>query len=767
VERATLKRGRLAPYEGHDSNGNPVVVERRVDVTHDASEIIAELTSKYGSFFDVANIGRVTAAQLDEIITASLPQAVLDLIDGVIADARTASGDGKGEPFDYPPNTRDRASQAPFEQGFRRALILSYAHSRDMELLMDGFGRLEQPNQYYGVHDIYELLPAKTVRTRLKQSASWYVDWINSLGDDDQVNVGFFEPRTSAIVYKYGFDKNAFQNGLDGHRLVAHHLGSAPAPIDWVERAINFVYHHLPREHRGILQRPQRPWEFMEDEIAVNHLSRDVTILHEIIRDSADLISRAEAAGLITPWHLLDLSGELHGSADHPLPTPDAPKPIESPRQLVYTMRSRVIEGRVEFDADANQWLMSGNPGWRLGLTNESDPVICQVVFNEPLLEDYSLQVTSMTRGPALLERVQVAGVSTDGFRVYLDTVGEQARGRIGFTFRAAGLAADLCPDDRLISSSNKVEDVEGINNLFRNDAEFGVVTLMASASLNDRATTAKNLAKAEDAVKRLQDDIAALTPRDGFKRARLERALELAVTKAERQKKIATNVRYWDSAKKFGEKWGTYVADPEGQQKRLGGRSIPICTGGGPGIMAAAARGASSVKLGADEARAPVVAIDTLFGDEEKFNIAADPGHFSNIRLRCNDFSIREMALINYAHVILFWPGGFGTCWEVFETLSKLQTRHLRRRRTKAIFVHAEFWEPLLSLVDHFREQGTVNGTDDRILRVTDKVDRSDHGAILRDYIAEVVADEDAAFEVARCHVEYLHGRNELSILI
>jgi predicted Rossmann-fold nucleotide-binding protein len=60
--------------------------------------------------------------------------------------------------------------------------------------------------------------------------------------------------------------------------------------------------------------------------------------------------------------------------------------------------------------------------------------------------------------------------------------------------------------------------------------------------------------------------------------------------------------------------------------------------------------------------------------------------------------------------------PAAAGFHSEVFETLSKIQTNHLRKHRTKAIFVHPEYWVPIFKCIDSMREHGAINSYGDRI---------------------------------------------------
>lgn len=160
----------------------------------------------------------------------------------------------------------------------------------------------------------------------------------------------------------------------------------------------------------------------------------------------------------------------------------------------------------------------------------------------------------------------------------------------------------------------------------------------------------------------------------------------------------------------------------------------------------------------GAREKNAQVIGIDCSFGNEEYFDLTDSCYLYSNIRLRMNNFAIREGVLINYSHVILFWPGGYGTVWEVCETLSKLQTKHLRKRRIKAIFVHSDYWKPFFELVAHMRDYGTVNSYGDRI-----KIPGVDDQLPDDAYVAEVVDTAEEAFEKAKEFIENLSEKGDL----
>ena len=91
-------------------------------------------------------------------------------------------------------------------------------------------------------------------------------------------------------------------------------------------------------------------------------------------------------------------------------------------------------------------------------------------------------------------------------------------------------------------------------------------------------------------------------------------------------------------------------------------------------------------------------------------------------------------------------------------ETLSKLQTKHLRKRRIKAIFVHRDYWQPFFDLVAHMRDYGTVNEYGDRI-----KIPGIDDKLSDDAYIAEVVDTAEEAFAKTKEFIENLSKNGDL----
>ncbi|MCF6796753.1 LOG family protein [Bacillus sp. ET1] len=406
------------------------------------------------------------------------------------------------------------------------------------------------------------------------------------------------------------------------------------------------------------------------------------------------------------------------------------------------------LHGTIVYEPSTNKWVGSGT-GWWIEKTERNTARITfeeRVTFDplDPLkTKSYSLSISDINKNG----EVETYNVDEEGFII---TWKNYSNSKCIASFTVTGTKVEFVPHDRALSTEESVADIYAAGLLFDYEAKHGVVTVMGSASISPKDIVDEKLnilnQHAEDCKCAMENE------EDSFSRQLLEGKIEKIHKRMDRHKKIEEkSTIYWHSAKKFGELWGQYAAQE--QEKALGGCYVPICTGGGPGIMQAAAKGARSQN-------AHVVGIDCQFGYDNFFNLEKSYSVDSNQRLRMNNFSIREGVLINYSHVILFWPGGFGTTWEVCETLSKIQTRHLRRHRTKAIFVHQDYWEPFFKFLDHVRSHGAINSYGDRI-KIPGVDDQDPDDA----YIAEVVNSAEEAFTKTRSFVEKLYQRNQLTL--
>lgn len=708
-------------YEGLDNKGVFHRIPKKIIPEKDGTKLVKD----YPAIYDLKTLPKkLSISEFDDLIDKSIPEDVLKRIDDVIEKSKKLSEQGKAD-----------IVAEENEEKWRRGMKLSWIHSRDIQVIMAALGfdkKLE------GVHDMEEFVLAKRLKERLHSSEKWYSDVILSLPDDLEVNVGFFNPNFSASMYNWGLNKSGIQNAMDAHRLSDHHLGTPENPLDYIEKAANFVVHHLPREHFGIRHEPQGQWENFEEVLVVDHSTRDNPLLRIIARDAAIIIKMLEEEGKITPWQLLDISFEDR-----------IPKNVNLKLQGSTTLRDISFSGGLTFCPTSNSWTITGQSGWMLAESTEGDPLSARIRFSEEIEEGYLLNLSALSTGNSRIVNHQIVHTDSLGFRVLLDTDSDELKNKVGFSFNIKGVKKHVVPDDRQLTPSELIEDINAINNILNHEAEYGMITVMCSASIKDKPTLEKDK-KRRTALLQAEREALANT-RINSEITRIKHNIHRLESRLLRLDRLIKSSKYWDSGFRFGKMWGEYCSTQ--QNNKLGGRYVPICTGGGPGIMNAVAKGARSEN-------AQVIGIDSVFGNDNKHDLSNDFSVNSNVRLRCNDFAIREAALINYSHVILFFPGGYGTSWEAFETLCKLQTNHLRRYRTKAIFVHLEFWKPLFDYVKHLEEIGTINGYSDYLKYPGVDDDRQNQF-----YVGEFVDSEEEAFKVTKEHIEFLYKTNQLTL--
>lgn len=153
------------------------------------------------------------------------------------------------------------------------------------------------------------------------------------------------------------------------------------------------------------------------------------------------------------------------------------------------------------------------------------------------------------------------------------------------------------------------------------------------------------------------------------------------------------------------------------------GHRRFVICTGGGPGIMEAANRGAS-------EAKGTNIGL-TISIPAEEF----DNPHISReLNLVFHYFFMRKFWFTYPAKAVILFPGGFGTLDELFEILTLIQTQKIKKRVPIVLFGHA-FWDRVIDM-DTLVEFGTISPEDLNLFYRTDSVDDA-YDYITRELIA------------------------------
>ncbi|MCC5995341.1 MAG: LOG family protein [Oceanicaulis sp.] len=139
--------------------------------------------------------------------------------------------------------------------------------------------------------------------------------------------------------------------------------------------------------------------------------------------------------------------------------------------------------------------------------------------------------------------------------------------------------------------------------------------------------------------------------------------------------------------------------------------RRFVVCTGAGPGIMEAANRGAN-------DAGGETVGLGITLPMEEANNPYVTP----DLNFEFHYFFTRKFWFLYPAKALVLMPGGFGTLDELFETLTLLQTKKMKKRLPVVLF-GSEYWDKVLNL-EALADFGSINHSDLELIYRTDSVD-------------------------------------------
>jgi uncharacterized protein (TIGR00730 family) len=198
------------------------------------------------------------------------------------------------------------------------------------------------------------------------------------------------------------------------------------------------------------------------------------------------------------------------------------------------------------------------------------------------------------------------------------------------------------------------------------------------------------------EAKKELADEQAAAAPHPE-RVAHLERGLK----QAERAARIA---RYYDETRELCRRLTEWSLGRD--------RAYLVCSGGGPGIMEAANRGAADAPGG----RSVALGISLPF--EEKVNRFATPA----LAFEFHYFFMRKYWFAYLAKAMVIMPGGFGTLDEMAEVLTLRQTGKIKKRLPMVLY-GKEYWDDILNM-DAMVEWGTISEKDLLLMHRSDSVD-------------------------------------------
>jgi len=143
---------------------------------------------------------------------------------------------------------------------------------------------------------------------------------------------------------------------------------------------------------------------------------------------------------------------------------------------------------------------------------------------------------------------------------------------------------------------------------------------------------------------------------------------------------------------------------------RKLSDAGFAVISGGGPGVMEAANRGAF-------DGRSPSVGLNIELPFEQHGNA------YQDIALRFRHFFARKVAFVKYAAAYVVMPGGFGTLDELFEALTLIQTR--KGRSIPIVLVGSDFWSGLLGwMADTLVARGMIAPADIDLMKLVDDDD-------------------------------------------
>lgn len=140
---------------------------------------------------------------------------------------------------------------------------------------------------------------------------------------------------------------------------------------------------------------------------------------------------------------------------------------------------------------------------------------------------------------------------------------------------------------------------------------------------------------------------------------------------------------------------------------RRLSDAGFSVISGGGPGIMEAASKGAFFGK-------SPSVGLNIQLPHEQK------PNEYQDLSLSFNHFFSRKVMFVKHAVAYVVMPGGFGTLDEMFEALTLVQTG--KSRKIPIILVCRAFWQGLVDwFADRLVAEGMIAADDLHLIQLID----------------------------------------------
>ncbi len=181
-----------------------------------------------------------------------------------------------------------------------------------------------------------------------------------------------------------------------------------------------------------------------------------------------------------------------------------------------------------------------------------------------------------------------------------------------------------------------------------------------------------------------------------------LKKAQASGDTKAiERAQRQVDNAAYYEQAREFARLVARH------SKRCAPDQQIFICTGGGPGIMEAANRGAHEEEMSN-------VGLNIALPHEQNANPYITP----TLNFKFHYFALRKMHFMMRAKALVAFPGGYGTLDELFEVLTLVQTR--KAKPVPILLYGSHYWKRLMNL-DVLLEEGTISPEDLDLFKYVD----------------------------------------------
>jgi uncharacterized protein (TIGR00730 family) len=208
-------------------------------------------------------------------------------------------------------------------------------------------------------------------------------------------------------------------------------------------------------------------------------------------------------------------------------------------------------------------------------------------------------------------------------------------------------------------------------------------VVIFGSSRIPDLETAESRLVSAQEAYRRNQDD--------PFLKQKLEAA-----------RRALGNSQYYEEARKLGHLISSNTSKDQ----------LVLVTGGGPGIMEAANRGAH-------EAGKPSIGMNIVLPHEQ----APNPYITPDLNFQFHYFAIRKMHLLMRAKSMVAFPGGFGTLDELFETLTLIQTQKVTP--IPVLLFGKAYWKRIINF-DALVEEGVISNEDLELFEYVETADEA-----------------------------------------